>query len=299
MAKAQNLVPNPSFEDYDTCPTEVSIIGDMQIEHCLGWYAPTGGTSDFYHTCGVSNVNIPDAIFGYQYAFDGDGMLAIALTLDADELPYFEYVQAKLISPLVPEHVYRFSFHVNLANYSDYAMEKIGAWFTSNAVASVDWTPLFSNPPNIENHTGAVTDTVGWRKIEGSFVANGGEEYITIGYYTDPLNPDTSKNTLSADPLAIFAYYYIDGLVLESLGPLMIPNVFTPNGDGLNDLFEPNFSYTELLVYNRWGQKVFESDHNILWDGSTFGGDTVPEGVYYYRISTENSTYKGFVQVMR
>lgn len=67
-----------------------------------------------------------------------------------------------------------------------------------------------------------------------------------------------------------------------------LPNVFTPNNDGKNDVFEP-FPYCfvesiDLVVYNRWGQPVFETtDPDIQWDGIHMdSGTQVPDGVYYY-----------------
>lgn len=67
-----------------------------------------------------------------------------------------------------------------------------------------------------------------------------------------------------------------------------LPNVFTPNGDGKNDYFRP-FPYRfvesiDLVVYNRWGQPVFETDDpDILWDGTHMdSGERCSDGVYYY-----------------
>ncbi|HOB28104.1 MAG TPA: gliding motility-associated C-terminal domain-containing protein, partial [Bacteroidales bacterium] len=67
-----------------------------------------------------------------------------------------------------------------------------------------------------------------------------------------------------------------------------LPNVFTPDGDGYNDLFQPfPYDFVEkihLLVYNRWGNLVFETqDPDINWDGTNMNsGRPVPDGVYYY-----------------
>jgi gliding motility-associated-like protein len=63
---------------------------------------------------------------------------------------------------------------------------------------------------------------------------------------------------------------------------LEVPNVFTPNGDGLNDTFVIGnlelYPNSKMIIYNRWGRKVFESD-NYLND---WGGDGLSEGVYYF-----------------
>jgi gliding motility-associated-like protein len=66
---------------------------------------------------------------------------------------------------------------------------------------------------------------------------------------------------------------------------ITIPNVFTPNADGINDYFTirnlPLYDYRPLTIYNRWGKKVFESNqYNNDWDGSN-----VPDGVYYGVVS--------------
>jgi gliding motility-associated-like protein len=69
---------------------------------------------------------------------------------------------------------------------------------------------------------------------------------------------------------------------------LIMPNVFSPNGDKINDLFKP-ISYdcknkTILLIYNRWGQIVFEStEFPLAWDGTTNGKDC-SSGVYFWTI---------------
>lgn len=66
-----------------------------------------------------------------------------------------------------------------------------------------------------------------------------------------------------------------------------LPNTFTPNGDNSNDLFVPILNrFIERVsfeVFNRWGQKIFESDDpQINWDGTNFGGSKLSDGTYYY-----------------
>jgi len=64
-----------------------------------------------------------------------------------------------------------------------------------------------------------------------------------------------------------------------------IPNVFSPNGDGLNDLFEisgTNFDIYYCGIFNRWGHKVFETDKpQVSWDGRTTTGTMAVEGTYF------------------
>lgn len=89
-----------------------------------------------------------------------------------------------------------------------------------------------------------------------------------------------------------------------------IPNAFTPNNDGINDVFKPvseDVRYYTLTVWNRWGQKVFEStDINEFWDGSYNGSEYYAQnGLYSYRVvynstcSAEKVIKTGFVNLLR
>jgi len=69
---------------------------------------------------------------------------------------------------------------------------------------------------------------------------------------------------------------------------LLIPNAFTPNGDGVNDLFRVvgyGMEYIEVTIYDRWGVQVYagRGTEQVEWDG-TKGGSPVPEGVYVYLV---------------
>lgn len=83
-----------------------------------------------------------------------------------------------------------------------------------------------------------------------------------------------------------------------------ILNLFTPNNDGINDLWElpeiNNWGACDVKVYNRWGQLVYSmNNYNNSWDGSS-DGKNLPEGAYYFIIKTENSgDIKGTVNIVR
>ncbi|MEI8135724.1 MAG: gliding motility-associated C-terminal domain-containing protein [Bacteroidota bacterium] len=77
---------------------------------------------------------------------------------------------------------------------------------------------------------------------------------------------------------------------VEIPSKLEVPNVFTPNGDGSNDLFflkVANMSEISALIFDRWGNKVFESTSstgNIEWDGKNLSGKELPAGTFFYVI---------------
>ena len=88
---------------------------------------------------------------------------------------------------------------------------------------------------------------------------------------------------------------------------LYVPNAFSPNGDGLNDYFAtPGWYIKEyhLTIYNRWGEKLFESNSLYhSWDG-TYEGNVVENEAYVYIIESlgiDNIKrgYKGTVTVLR
>lgn len=94
---------------------------------------------------------------------------------------------------------------------------------------------------------------------------------------------------------------------------VFIPNTFTPNGDGLNDVFYPRgkgIAYiSSMRIFNRWGEMVFErinfplNDEQSGWDGR-YKGKQLPPDVYMYTVQTrcasgEPLVWKGDVTIIR
>jgi gliding motility-associated-like protein len=74
-------------------------------------------------------------------------------------------------------------------------------------------------------------------------------------------------------------------IIKSSLYQVVFPNAFSPNGDGVNDVFRPcasNVSDFRMSVYNRWGQFLFETDEIAAgWNGM-FNGKDCPADLYVY-----------------
>lgn len=84
---------------------------------------------------------------------------------------------------------------------------------------------------------------------------------------------------------------YQDSIYIEGIPDFQTANVFTPNGDGVNERFQPHtYAMTEasLRIYNRWGRSVFQYEGPITqaqqwgWDGTINGGAKAEAGTYYY-----------------
>lgn len=94
---------------------------------------------------------------------------------------------------------------------------------------------------------------------------------------------------------------------VESLEGVVFPQAFSPNGDGVNDVWELKNGGLDrflLRVFDRWGNLVFENDKpGYYWDGRTLSGEMVPDGTYYYVLDAagEQAQYskRSFVQVFR
>jgi gliding motility-associated-like protein len=94
---------------------------------------------------------------------------------------------------------------------------------------------------------------------------------------------------------------------------IFVPNTFTPNGDGVNDVFLPvgkSIASIHLVVHNRWGEQLFETDDlEVGWDG-TYRGEPVKPDVYVWRMEYKfytdkegtvgvQQTQMGHIQVLR
>jgi gliding motility-associated-like protein len=101
-------------------------------------------------------------------------------------------------------------------------------------------------------------------------------------------------------------------ICIDNCPEYRLPNIFSPNGDNLNDLFEPfPYRYVDkisLRIFNRWGEEVFQTeDPAIQWDGKhNESGKLCGDGVYYYAIRVdfirltgiESSSYSGYTRMI-
>jgi len=191
-----NVVPNPSFEEYDTCH---AVLGFFDTDDGpLHWFSG-GGTPDYYQSCllvGAANA-VPQSFAAFQYAEDGGAYVGVGTF----QLPngFREYVMAELLTALTPGQTYYVSFYANAAwNGSEtypqcyIASSHIGALFT---MQPRPWTiddpwPVAGNTAQVY-HPWVVSDTVGWTLVSGSFVADSAYQYLMIGNHFDNSITDT------------------------------------------------------------------------------------------------------------
>jgi gliding motility-associated-like protein len=120
------------------------------------------------------------------------------------------------------------------------------------------------------------------------FYKNPGDYKITLIINNDTICPDSISKEVS-----MFKY---------DIKKIEVPNVFTPNNDNSNDLFEiKGLEYRcdiyKLWIYNRWGQLIFESLPDVIvWDGKTEGLIVSP-GTYIYILQGNGFEISGTVTV--
>ncbi len=172
------------------------------------------------------------------------------------------------------------------------------------ADASFSATPSSGTPPLTVNFTNNSTGSV-------NYIWNLGDGTSTI--ITNPFN---IYNATGSYPVTLYAYNgngCVDSMTITievtGISALVIPNVFTPNGDNNNDIFMPTIAdwikTFKAEVYDRWGLKMYDwSNENTGWNGQSKNGSPAPDGTYYYIISAQgadNKEYKftGYVQLIR
>jgi gliding motility-associated-like protein len=122
--------------------------------------------------------------------------------------------------------------------------------------------------------------------------------YNNDGVYTVVL---TASNVYCADSSMVL-------IVVNPLTELIIPNIFTPNNDGFNDMFlveNDIITSIEGSIFNRWGQQLYTQTGAVFsWDGTTPTGNNAPEGTYYYvlnitLINGEQRTFNSHFELKR
>lgn len=201
-----NLVPNPGFELYSNCPSNLS-----QINNATHWFQPfIGGVStDYFHQCSTNTLSgIPSNYFGYQYAHNGIGYAGIQTWSGTFNIR--EYLEIELTDSLIQGSTYCVSMYISLPESFKMGTDGIGAYFSSNSIYySAPFFGVLNYQPQIQNPiANVITDTSKWAIISDSFIAVGGEKYVTIGNFRD--DNQTTTSVSNNNGLIGQSYFYID-----------------------------------------------------------------------------------------
>ena len=205
FAKAQNLVPNPSFEEYTQCPNDIS---DFQ-GFVSNWFIANFSSSDYFNACGESPASVPSNHLGFQPARTGVAYVGIHTYSDGG---YREYIEVELLEPLETDPVYCVAFFVARGNLHVTSTSSIGAHLSQAMVSNTTTSEELGLVPQVANPaSNLITDTLNWTEISGPYVAIGGEKFITIGNFYDNAATPVTGNT----EIYNLAYYYIDDITVS------------------------------------------------------------------------------------
>lgn len=219
-----NLAPNPSFEDYTTCPAFYSTIDVYSDPYVTDWFRSSDGSSDYLNACDAGEVvGVPTSVFDeYCPARTGEAYVGFWSYLLAGN--YREYVQAQLTEPMVEDGCYYVEFYVTPATSSDFSADNwtcdcIGMYISEERPLS----SLFSYTPQINTVPGAFyTDTVGWTLVSGIYIAEGGEEWISIGNFNE--DDETEVFDFLDEGAASYVYIFADDVLVTELSDLDVLN---------------------------------------------------------------------------
>jgi hypothetical protein len=229
LSMAQNLIPNPSFENFLFCPVDMNY--DRKTFPVLDWSLANHGTPDYFNSCNKFNVGVPVNVMGNCFAAEGHGYVGLIL-LEKPEFTdydrkkaynYREYIQCSLTYPLEKDVKYIFTMKYSVAEYSRYCVNRLGVLISIEKIKSRTMDPLLFKPTFQIDTTDYCLIPGAWYELCDTIFAKGGEKYVTIGNFfndcqTEYVNMDEQdlppfrKNRVIEESLA---YYYIDMIELQ------------------------------------------------------------------------------------
>lgn len=208
-----NLIPNPSFEDADTCAVQLGFFPNGIPQYWM----PVSDTPDHFRSCvSLGSPNgIPVNTVGYQFPQDGESYAGFFAYLVMD---YREMIGAELVDPLTIGQTYYGSFWANAAyggpQQTGSACNNIGMLFTMQADHWQQGMPEFAlrNYAHVYSPD-VINDTAGWTLVSGSFVADSAYQYVVIGNHFNNVNT-TVQVIGPGNPNK--AYVFVDGFCLST-----------------------------------------------------------------------------------
>jgi hypothetical protein len=286
---AQNLVPNPSFEDTVTCPSAFG-----QMGNCAHW-SVYSETPDYYHACASNELlQVPNNFVGFQEAAFGNSYMGIWTYSISEQ--YRESAGAKLVAPMQTGTTYYVALKAaraeNEQGYGTLATNGIGMKLSTVAYTFENPVPIDNNP--VIWSSSVILDSLNWTVIEGYFTADSAYEYVSIAIFFNDANTDT----INTRPPAAFAVYYIDDICVSedpskcdiamSVGQNMtvaLPKLYPNPTTGLVSIRDGNGSY-ECQVWDTYGRSRYQDRIN-----GSINLDFLPNGLYTVILTDRNTTF--------
>jgi outer membrane protein OmpA-like peptidoglycan-associated protein len=205
-----NLVPNSTFEKIGK---KIKAVGEISVAE--PWVSPTLAPADLYvEKTKNYSISIPDNAHGAEKPMKGSGYAGIFAYSYKNKIAR-SYLQVKLTEKLKAGKEYCVRYHVSLSDLSKYATNHLGVAITKEAV-SANNSDILKVESSIESRKLTVYEKqFYWTPICGVFKAEGGEEFLTIGNFTEDEKLKIGKVKRPrgfSKPQTYDAYYYIDNV---------------------------------------------------------------------------------------
>lgn len=246
----------------------------------------------------ILGATVPVNFWGSEYAHSGVGYAGFGISVLGLGA---EYIQTELIRSLDSGKAYCLTFYLSLSDSIPYAMNQIGGWFRTESLFTSTSLPISDQDVQVSTGPEPIVKSIGWQEFNLRFIADSAYRFLVLGRFGIPGENDTihfpGRQVIGHTR---FSYYYVDDVSVMECEDASLPNVITPNGDGLNDrfCFPAGDTMQSIRILNRWGQTVYRQQFVTGWDGR-IEDEPAQDGIYYYIVYSNNVYYKGYVEVIR
>jgi len=283
----------------------------INLSDSIGLNIWTSATNDFTYfisstnSCGSAEDSVQITVFGYSGKAYGDTTICLndsALIYAEDGAYYFWYPAFSLSNP---DSNYTYAFPDNSTGYKVIVENTFGCKDTFNVQVDVMPSPYVNAGTDLWIQYGEPVHLSG--QVQNNIFLWESSEWLSCN---NCLNPQ-----ISPTENAIYILHVTDSIGCQNSdtvevkleGVIFVPNTFTPNNDGVNDVFEIKGEFIinfKLWIYNRWGEQVYYTTNlTDYWDGTYKGLPAKIDG-YVWRI--EYSDYnlnegklKGHINLLR
>jgi outer membrane protein OmpA-like peptidoglycan-associated protein len=227
--QAQNLVPNPSFEQVseDAKEKDIKSFGLINV-FSEEWGGATEVAPDlFMEREKESKVTIPCNDYGHQDPADGVFYAGFRAYSKSPKLKR-SYLQVQLTEKLEENQMYCVSFDLSLADLSRYAVPDIGAILSDRKIERGGTAPIVQKPDVQHKSNKTMVYMDGWETVCGTFTGTGEEEYLVIGCFGGDASIEEEKvarstahrDCFTGKPQQPQAYYYVENVKVEAIAAL-------------------------------------------------------------------------------
>lgn len=295
---AQNLVVNPSFEEYTSCPDNIG-----QLDSVLGWEI-IGRSPDYFNACADDTVSVPYNALGYQWPSEGAGYVGLFTGPCCQE-----YIQSQLTADVEPGQLTYVSIRIAAGGfgYPFWTSPMLAGSNVGMHLSTGPWAPLTVDGEFNVNFAAVhmvdvLSDTSDWILLSAAFVADSAYRFVQIGnFFADSLSTFAPLDQTPGG--TEIAYAFVDEVCVSQdpgicAGWNSIEQFAYPDPPSTAILFSdwltiPLASWgldrtaADFELMDATGRLVAQT-HNVVQTSSLFWDlSDQPSGSYYLRIRSD------------